>query len=471
MSDQSQLRGALEGLRNQPEQLIEIILRQARQIEELQQEIKILQEQIRDFNDRNGKLQQRVEQLERAAARPAAPFRIKDKHRVITPQKPGRKTGHAPAYRPVPSYVDEHIAVPLSQCPHCQGPVQEVRPVVQYLEDIPPIRPRVTQLTTHCGYCPACAREVRSTHPLQVSLAEGAAGVQLGPQALAVATELNKHQGLTVRKTQAVLEGIFGLKITPGGLVQAMARVAGRLRPGYEALLQALRSSPVVHSDETSWWVGGPGWWLWVFTNQTQTLYQVVRGRGREVLLGVIGSDYAGVLVSDCLSIYDEVNPQQHKCYSHHLKAISQAAQEKPSAYLDEVRALLHAAMALKGTALSAQQRQQHRAALEQRADQLLLNCRTEGTEEKVRRRLFKQRDHLFTFLDHESVPATNNLAERQLRPAVIARKVSCGNKTQAGARVWEVLASLAATCRQRGESFLKLVAAAAARPPPAPTR
>lgn len=52
-------------------------------------------------------------------------------------------------------------------------------------------------------------------------------------------------------------------------------------------------------------------------------------------------------------------------------------------------------------------------------------------------------------------MPATNNLAERQLRPAVIARKLSCGNKTLAGARRWETIASLAATCRQRGESFL----------------
>jgi hypothetical protein len=50
-----------------------------------------------------------------------------------------------------------------------------------------------------------------------------------------------------------------------------------------------------------------------------------------------------------------------------------------------------------------------------------------------VRKRLNKRRDHLFTFLDHDGVDATNNLAERQLRPAVIARKISCGNKTQKG--------------------------------------
>ena len=76
-----------------------------------------------------------------------------------------------------------------------------------------------------------------------------------------------------------------------------------------------------------------------------------------------------------------------------------------------------------------------------------------------MRMRLWKQRDHLFTFLERADVPATNNLAERQLRPAVIARKISCGNKTLKGAQAWQALASVAATCRQTGRSFIQLVA------------
>ncbi len=139
------------------------------------------------------------------------------------------------------------------------------------------------------------------------------------------------------------------------------------------------------------------------------------------------------------------------------------------SDYLAEVRALLQGAMALKEVQadLPADERTQRRAALEANADQLLARPRSQGLEERVRQRLSKQRDHLFTFLDHEPVQATNNLAERQLRPAVIARKISCGNKTEPGARTWEVLASLAATCKQRGESFLQLIVSVA-RPPPA---
>jgi transposase len=93
------------------------------------------------------------------------------------------------------------------------------------------------------------------------------------------------------------------------------------------------------------------------------------------------------------------------------------------------------------------------------KAVQLLEPPRSEPNEEAVRKRINKQRDHLFTFLDHDD--ATNNLAERQLRPAVIARKISCGNKTPKGTRTWQILASLAATCARRATSFIAALARA----------
>ena len=102
------------------------------------------------------------------------------------------------------------------------------------------------------------------------------------------------------------------------------------------------------------------------------------------------------------------------------------------------------------------------RQALQLKAVELLEPPRSEPNEEAVRNRLNKQRDHLFTFLDHDGVDGTNNLAERQLRPAVIARKISCGNKTQKGAQTWQILTSLAATCAQRATSFIAEIARAA---------
>lgn len=462
MSLSSPLKPALESLRDRPDELIEIILRQAGVIEQLQKEVADLKQQIKDINDRNDGLATKVEELEKKAARQAAPFRIEDQHRVAHPQKPGRPKGHPGCCRSIPEQVDEEMIVPLAACPHCGGEVGPRRKVVQYIEELPVVRPRVIKLTTEEADCPGCQTAVRSSHPLQVSLAQGAAGVQLGPRALGVAAQLNKQHGLTMRKTCAVLRELFQLRLSPGGLSQALARVAGKLEPAYENLLARLRAGPYVHSDETSWWVGGPGYWLWVFANKRITRYQVAKGRGRTIVSAALGEQFAGVLVSDCLATYDDVNPRQQKCYSHHLKAIKQAGEGHPSAWLDAVRGLLLEAMELKHQPLGTGEKARCRAELAARAQKLLGSPRPTNLEEKVRRRLEKQQDHLFTFLEVEEVDATNNLAERQLRPAVIARKVSCGNKTPQGAHTWEILASLAATCSQCAESFAQLVSQAA---------
>ena len=134
----------------------------------------------------------------------------------------------------------------------------------------------------------------------------------------------------------------------------------------------------------------------------------MVCSRSKATAYDLIG-DYEGVLVSDCLNIYDELTSEQHKCYAHHLKAISQALTSPVahgSWYLLEVRALLHGAMALKAiqAQLPKEQVQQMRQSLESNAERLLRHPRGDPSdgktqqEEKVRQRLFKQRDHLFTF-------------------------------------------------------------------------
>jgi transposase len=458
MSEASPLKPTLESLREQPDKLIEIILRQAGVIDELRKEVEQLKQQIKDLNDRNDGLSTKVEQLSRAAARQAAPFRIEDKDRVAQPKKPGRPKGHPGSFRAIPEQVDEEIIVPLASCPECGSQVVRRRRVVQYIEELPVVRPRVIKLVTEEADCDCCRKAVRSSHPLQVSLAEGAARVQLGPRALGLAAQLNKQHGLTMRKTCAVLREMFQFRLSPGGLSQALSRMADKLEPAYENLLAQLRAGPCVHSDETSWWVGGPGYWLWVFASKSRTAYRVAKGRGRDILLEVIGPEFAGVLVSDCLATYDDVNPRQQKCYSHHLKAIKQADEGHPSAWLESMRWLLQEAMALKNKPLDPAEKARRRTGLEIRARELLALPRPTNLEEKVRRRLEKQQDHLFTFLEVDEVEATNNLAERQLRPAVIARKLSCGNKTSKGARTWEVLASLAATCVQQKQSFAQLI-------------
>src|SRR6516162_10945040 len=461
--------------REDPDRLLEAALRQATELAELLPELDALRaenvslrQQLEVKTKRIAQLEEALQAAQGAAHRQAAPFRIEEKKRRLAPKRPGRKRGHPGAFRHKPDHIDEDIEVQLCSCPYCGGTQFKNHNVIeQLIEDIPPLRPHVTRLTTYQGTCVGCGQSVRSKHPLQMSLAIGAAGVHLGPRALALAADLNKAKGLSMRKTCAVLHDCFGLQLSSGGLSQALDRLAVKVRPQYDALATELRQAPVLHSDETSWWVAGPGWWLWVFTTRLLTFYVVAQSRGRELLGSILGKDFGGVLVSDCLAIYDDATALQQKCYAHHHKAIRQAKPLHPDqgeGFLCEVEAMLRAAVALQKQKadLSLESFSDLRQALERKAVQLLQVPRSEPNEEAVRKRLNKQRDHLFTFLDHDGVDATNNLAERQLRPAVIARKISCGNKTQKGARTWQILTSLAATWAQRATSFIAEIARAA---------
>lgn len=451
----------------EPEQLLKHFERQAEQLLVLRAELSQCQAELQAC--------QAELQTVQAEAHPGqvAPFR---RHGEATPkprQRPGRKLGHPGAWRrsPVPAATDEHIDVTLVRCPECGEALPEAgqRAIEQTILEIPVIQPRVIRLRTYRSECGHCQQSVASRHPLQVSQATGAAGTHLGPRALGLAAALNKDLKLPMRKTCRILREMFGLELSPGGLAQALERVATSLQGAYDESLDTLRQSQVIHTDETGWWVGGPGYTLWVFTNPTTTYYRVVEHRDRATAKAILSDAFEGVLVSDCLSVYDGLDGVQQKCYAHHLKALSQALKNEAgqgSNYLLELRTLLHTALVLKRLALDLDVAHQQRSRdfLETRFAQLLTQPRPPDTpqgrqEEKIRQRLAKQQDHLLTFLDYPEVDATNNLAERQLRPAVISRKLSCGNKTQQGATTWSVLASLAATAQQRGDSFIEQVA------------
>jgi hypothetical protein len=59
--------------------------------------------------------------------------------------------------------------------------------------------------------------------------------------------------------------------------------------------------------------------------------------------------------------------------------------------------------------------------------------------------------EHLFTFLQHEGVEPTNNIAERSIRPAVQWRKICFGSQSDIGERFTERLLSVVGTCRLHG--------------------
>lgn len=421
-------------------------------------------------------LKERVSELESQLRPPAAPFRRSPEQKKRVPGRSGRRPGHPGACRVLPAQIDEEVEVPLSLpqcCPQCGGAWDSPQPCVQYVEDLPPVRPRVLKLTTWSAACACCGQAMASTHPQQVSTARGCAGVHLGARAQALAASLRHGCGLSLAKTARVLQELCGLSITRGGLAHLFGRLSRKLAPAEEELHRQLLASRAVHTDETSWWINGPAS-LWVFASEDTTLYRTVAHRDRATFYETIPPDWPGVLVSDCLSVYDGATSVQQKCYSHHLRAVSEAAAQAraPTEWVEVVRRLLHAAMALQAQSekLSTEERAARRRGLEVAASALLEQPRADPAEERLRARLFKQRDHLFTFLDRPGVEATNNLAERELRPAVIARKLSCGHRTGRGAQAWARLTSLARTCSRRAVDFADFLKPALLLNPSAPS-
>jgi hypothetical protein len=289
--------------------------------------------------------------------------------------------------------------------------------------------------------------------------------VQLGPRALGVCVLLNKVCGLTMRKTTTVLKKLCGLKLTAGGLSQALCRVGQRLEGRYQELIEQIRASPAVNADETSWYVGRSGFWLWCFTTPTATVYRVDDSRGSEVVKDVLGEKFAGVLVSDCLASYNPVDCRKHKCFAHHLRAIASVQTQPPSAYLDQWSVLLKTAARFhrEHSTMPADQFQRLRQMLEGWKDRLLDTPLSQPGEVKIRDRLIKHRPHLLRCLEEPAAEPTNNRAERALRPAVIARKLSCGNRTERGKRAWEILSSVGVSCQQRGQELIEYLIPAVA--------
>jgi hypothetical protein len=280
-----------------------------------------------------------------------------------------------------------------------------------------------------------------------------------------LAADLKHRFGASYGKVCEALNDAFNLEVTRSAWCQADQRLAIQAKPVYEALIEALRSCTVVHSDETGWRIGTLSAWLWVFTNQHMTVYTIGTSRGHEVVINVLGKEFKGILVSDCFLAYDHqalAEWLKQKCLSHLLKDLKELNETKIRGavrFAREVTALLQAALALKAQKeqLAPEQFTQQAQDLETRLDALIDVHRqlTDADNARFAKRLRKHRKHVLRFLYVDELDATNNLAERQLRPAVITRKTNGCNRTDGGAETHAILGSILATCRQQAIPIL----------------
>jgi transposase len=90
--------------------------------------------------------------------------------------------------------------------------------------------------------------------------------------------------------------------------------------------------------------------------------------------------------------------------------------------------------------------------------DQLLAKTFRDPANRRLAKHLSHEEPWLFTFLHCPGIEATNNAAERALRPAVVARKTWGGNRTANGAQTQQILLSILTTCRQQGKDSFERI-------------
>ena len=324
-------------------------------------------------------------------------------------------------------------------------------------------RVHVTRFRVHIGHCVACGTRVQGRHPSQTSEATGAAAAQVGPEALAFAAILNQEFGLSYGKTVAVRQRGFGLTLTPGGLSQALARLAARCEPPDEHRKAVVRTQPSVTLDETGWRIGGHPAWLHVAATADATVYGIFAGRGFDAAAALIGADYDGCLVRDGWAPYRRFEAAYHQTCTQHLinrcDALIRQATPAGAGFPERDRYAAGTG-SVHGLAVATGRLDAQLARVLDRRSRL-------PDHRRLAHHLSRECDALFTCLRCPGLEATNYRGEHAIRPAVVTRTVWGGHRTATGAHTQEVLTSVLRTWHQHDNDPVPYLVALLRSPQP----
>jgi len=459
-----QPRTQAEALQRQNRRLKRQTRRQRKRIEELEEANKRLRLELAEYR------QQRYKARSPAAETSAA---------VHRPKKRGAPKGHPGCTRPVPRQADRHVEVTLEVCPHCSG--RHLRRCRRYEDHyqqdivLPPVE--VTRFRKYFYYCPDCGETVYGVGEGELP------GSYIGPTAKSLSSFLHFQMRVPYRKLRVLFRDLFHLSFTPSAAPGFDGQIRRRGAPLYEAMRQRLRAEPLAHMDETGWRREGVNHWLWCVAVARMVVYHIDRHRGSQVVTDLLGTRFAGVLVSDFLAAYNRIRARKQRCLVHLLRLIKKwelyfADDRKRRRYFTQLKAVVKSILALSAQWAVRQPRHfiVRRADLIARLRRALQTSLEHPRADKFITKLSALCPQLVTCLEVPGVCAHNNLAERLLRDNVILRKITFGSRSNKGIENHQVLMSILQTARLQNLNPLTFLhhllthpAAAAARLLPAP--
>ena len=253
---------------------------------------------------------------------------------------------------------------------------------------------------------------------------------------------------------------MFGFNLTPGVVAREKTRASQLYKGTYEGIFNKIVNGRLLHADETKINIEGKDAYVWVFTNLEEVAYYYTETRDGDFLQALL-REFKGVLVSDFYAAYDSINCPQQKCLIHLMRDLNDDLLKQP--FNEELKELVREfAMLVKPMietvdrfGLKAHFLRKHKVFVERFYQGLSKRNYQSEITVYYKKRFEKNRDKLFTFLDHDGVPWNNNNAEHAIKAFARLRRVIGGSSTEKGIREYLTLLSICETCKYKGVSFL----------------
>jgi len=463
------------------EELRNTVSQQNRQLEEqrrlIQEQSRLLEQQRLQIEQQTLRIEYLQRRLERAGKNSSNSSKPPSSDIVKPPKsnppgagkrRPGGQPGH-PMHDPplfAAAQVQARQDYVLERCPVCGGPVEltdnapHVLQKVELLEQVPWT---VSEHRAHACFCGHCQHLHYAPWPAEVER-----GGMLGPKLLALIAYLKGVMHASFSTIRRHFQDVLHLPISRGRLAKAVDQVSRILQWAHQELGRQLPDQASVRVDETGHKDRGKRHWTWCFRAQLFTWFHIDASRSSQVLLAVLGQDFAGVLSCDYFSAYrkymGDAEVLVQFCLAHLIRDLKYLAglSHRPTAdygqgLLEQLRLLFQAIHQNAGA-----DPEELRPILEQislRIIHLATHAVPASPEAKaMSRRFTKHGQAYFQFITTPGIEPTNNLAEQAIRFVVIDRHITQGTRGDKGQRWCERIWTVLATCAQQGRSALEFL-------------
>jgi hypothetical protein len=439
------------------EDLVALVVELHETAQAREEEVSKLKSTVQEQSERIVELEEELARLR--GGRPSVELCVKPSV-AKKEKKPRKKRKHSFARHSLPATRVVYHAV--EECPDCGKKL--FGGSVKWRHQVLDIRPVVADVTGHlfverrCGVCGK-----RWTPDPSVVLAGVVVGRKtIGIGLMSLVGHLKTVCRVPIGQIQGLLNTLFGVRISVGQIAEILHDVAETGESEYEKILSHIRGSPVVCGDETGWREDGVNGYLWSFSSPQARYYTYRHSRGSIVVKEVLGEEFTGVLVSDFYAAYNIYDGLKQRCWVHLMRDLEALMEKNPdlpqlAVWVGMVADVYYRA---KETTKAKHRDDERRRLRQGFEEELLCLCRPYVGDKSAPQRVLSERikrfiAELLTFVQYPEVPSENNAAERAIRPAVVARKISGGTRSEKGSRTSSVLRTLFETWTVQGRNTL----------------